>query len=126
MPRVAPAVSLDSTMKAALHRLVQSPSTPQGLVQRSRIILVAAAGESNQQIAGELRLPEVTVSKWRRRFASRGLEGLEDAPRSGRPLKHGPEVVQRVQVASPLPRRPAFLQNGRDNETRPFMVIPNS
>jgi transposase len=87
-------------MKAALHRLVQSPSTPQGLVQRSRIILAAAAGESNQQIAGELRLPEVTVSKWRRRFASRGLEGLEDAPRSGRPVKHGPEVVQRVQNRS--------------------------
>ena len=97
MPRVAPAVSLDSTMKAALDRLVQSPSTPQGLVQRSRIILAAAAGKSNQQIAGELQLPEVTVSKWRRGFVSRGLEGLEDAPRSGRPVKHGPEIVQRVQ-----------------------------
>jgi hypothetical protein len=62
--------------------------------------LAVAAGESNQQIAGELRLPEVTVSKWRRRFASRGLAGLQDAPRSGRPVKHGPEVVQRVQNRS--------------------------
>jgi transposase len=97
MPRVAPAVSLDSTMIAALDQLVRSPSTPQGLVQRSRIVLAAAAGKSNQQIAGELQMPEVTVGKWRRCFASHGLEGLQDAPRSGRPLKHGPEIVQRVQ-----------------------------
>jgi len=97
MPRVAPAVSLDSSMKAALDQLVRSPSTPQGLVQRSRIVLAAAAGKSNQQIAGELQMPEVTVSKWRRGFARRGLEGLQDAPRSGRPVKHGPEIAQRVQ-----------------------------
>jgi len=84
-------------MQAALNQLVQSPSTPQGLVQRSRIILAAAAGKSNQQIAGELQLPEVTVGKWRRGFVNRGLEGLEDASRSGRPVKHGPEIVQRVQ-----------------------------
>src|ERR1700691_836357 len=97
MPRVAPAVSLDPTMKAALDQLVRSSSAPQGLVQRSRIVLAAAAGRTNQQIAGELGLPEVTVSKWRRGFASQGVEGLQDAPRSGRPVKHGPEIVQRVQ-----------------------------
>jgi transposase len=97
MPRVAPAVSLDSTMKAALDQLVRSPSAPPGLVQRSRIVLAAAAGRTNQQIAGELQMPEVTVSKWRRCFASQGLGGLQVAPRSGRPAKHGPEIVQRVQ-----------------------------
>jgi transposase len=84
-------------MKAALDQLVRSPSTPQALVQRSRIVLAAAAGRSNQQIAGELHMPEVTVSKWHRGFAIHGLEGLQDSPRSGRPVKHGPEIVQRVQ-----------------------------
>ena len=98
MPRVAPAVSLDATMKAALNQLVRSSSTPQGVVQRSRIVLAAAAGKSNQQIAGELHMPEVTVGKWRRSFAQQGLQGLEDAPRSGRPVMHGPEIVQRVQT----------------------------
>jgi transposase len=98
MPRVAPAISLDAMMKAALDQLVRSPSTPQGVVQRSRIVLAAAAGKSNQQIAGELRLPEVTVGKWRRSFAQQGLPGLEDAPRSGRPVIYGPEIVQRVQT----------------------------
>lgn len=97
MPRVAPAVSLDPTTKATLDHLVRSPSTRQGLVQRCRIILAAATGKSNQQIAGDLQMPEVTVSKWRRCFASKGLEGLQDAPRSGRPVKHGQEIVQRVQ-----------------------------
>jgi transposase len=98
MPRVAPAISLDATLKAALNQLVRSPSTPQGVVQRSRIVLAAAVGKSNQQIAGELHMPEVTVGKWRRSFAQQGLQGLEDAPRSGRPVIHGPEIVQRVQT----------------------------
>ena len=97
MPRVAPAVSLDHATKATLDRLVRSTSTRHGLVQRYRIILAAAAGKTNQQIAGDVQMPEVTVSKWRRRFASRGLEGLQDAARCGRPLKHGLEIVQRVQ-----------------------------
>ena len=97
MSRVAPPISLDPSAKAALDQLVRSPSSPQALVQRSRIVLAAAAGRSNQQIDGELQMPEVTVGKWRRSFASQGLAGLQDAPRSGRPLKHGPEIVQRVQ-----------------------------
>ena len=97
MARVAPAILLNPTMKATLDQLARSPSTPQALVQRSRIVLAAAAGRSNQQIAGDLQVPEVTVSKWRRGFAGQGLEGLQDAPRSGRPVKHGPETVQRVR-----------------------------
>jgi len=97
MPRIAPAVSLDSDTKAALNQIVRSPSSPQALVERSRIILAAAAGESNQEIADDLNLPEVTVGKWRRRFVDLGLQGLQDAPRSGRPVEHGPEIVQRVQ-----------------------------
>ena len=98
MSRVAPAVSLDAATKATLDRLARSPSTPQSMVQRSRIVLAAAAGKSNQQIAGELHMPEVTVGKWRRCFAQQGLQGLDDAPRSGRPVIHGPEIVQRVQT----------------------------
>jgi transposase len=97
MPRVAPVVSLNSTAKAALDKLVRSPSTPQGLAQRSWIVLAAAAGRTNQQIAAQLQMPEVTVSKWRRNFVSKGLEGIKDAPRSGRPVKHSQEIVQRVQ-----------------------------
>ena len=65
---------------------------------RSRIILAAAAGQDNQQIAATLRIPEVTAGKWRRSFAAKGLDGLEDAPRLGRPPKHGQEILRRVQA----------------------------
>lgn len=98
MPRVAPAILLDSETRSTLNRWSQAASTPQSRALRSRIVLRAAAGESNQQIASGLKLPEVTVGKWRRGFVSRGLEGLQDAPRSGRPPKHDARVRQKVQT----------------------------
>ncbi len=97
MPRVAPKIMLDSMQKSQLQDWVRAPSTPQSLAVRARIVLRAHDGDSNQQIALGLGLPPITVSKWRRRFAARGLDGLRDAARSGRPVKHGPEVWQRVQ-----------------------------
>lgn len=97
MPRIAPIITLNSVTEATLQHLVRAPSTPQGLALRGRIVLAAAAGHSNQQIASALGIPQVTVGKWRRSFASRGLDGLRDATRSGRPAKHGREVWQRVQ-----------------------------
>jgi len=97
MPRVAPRITLDTRQEEQLQTWAKAPSTPQSLALRSRIVLAAAGGQSNQQIASSLSLPQITVSKWRRRFASHSLEGLQDALRSGRPAKHGAEVWQRVQ-----------------------------
>src|SRR5574341_2018369 len=97
MPRVAPAVTLNAVTEATLQHLERAPSTPQGLAQRVRIVLAAAAGKTNQQIAAALGLPKVTVGKWRRAFTARGLDGLEDALRSGRPPKYGAEVWEQVQ-----------------------------
>src|SRR6202790_783986 len=97
MPRVAPAIDLNPVMRATLDHLALSASTPQALALRSRIVLAAAAGQANQQIATTLQVPEVTVGKWRRCFASHGLDGLQDAARSGRPPKHGQGVLHKVQ-----------------------------
>jgi transposase len=97
MSRIAPLIRLASMMRNQLQSLVRSPSTPQALVARSLIVLAAAEGDSNQQIAARLKMPPITVSKWRRAFAASGLEGLEDRPRSGRPPKHGAETWQKVQ-----------------------------
>lgn len=98
MPRVAQTIKLNALTEETLRHLVRSPSTPQGLALRSRIVLAAAGGQVNQEIAAALQVPEVTVGKWRRSFAAQGLEGLQDAQRSGRPLKHGQEVWQKVQT----------------------------
>lgn len=97
MPRVAPVIALNTVTETMLRHLVRSPTTPQGLALRSRIVLAAAAGDSNQEIAQALRIPEVTAGKWRRAFATSGIDGLQDAPRGGRPPKHGPEVWQRIE-----------------------------
>ena len=98
MPRSAPAIVLDAATRSTLNSWVQAASTPQALALRSRIVLKAAAGRSNQQIASDLEIPEVTVGKWRRSFARQALEGLYDAPRSGRPPKHDAEVWRKVQT----------------------------
>jgi transposase len=98
MPRVAPTIALNSVTESALQHLVRSPSTPQGLASRARIVLGAASQQSNQEIAAALGLPQVTVGKWRRSFAQRGLDGLQDATRSGRPRKHDRETWQRIQT----------------------------
>jgi transposase len=68
------------------------------LALRSRIVLAAAEGSNNQQIAAALRIPPSTVGKWRQSFAVHGLEGLRDAPRSGRPPTHDASVRHRVQT----------------------------
>jgi len=98
MSRLALAVPLNTETRSSLDKLVHSSSTPQSLAQRSRIVLAAADGASNQEIAGRLKIPAVTVGKWRRLFAAHGLEGLRDAPRSGRPPKHDAGVRHQVQT----------------------------
>jgi len=56
-------------------------------VVRARIVLAAAAGSNNEVIAAEVGVHLDTVRKWRRRFATAGLAGLVDLPRSGRPRR---------------------------------------
>jgi transposase len=96
--RVALPVQLDAETLSTLNQFVRSSSTPQSLALRSRIVLAAADGSSNQQIAAALKIPAITAGKWRRSFAVDGIEGLRDAPRSGRPPKHDSTVRQRVQT----------------------------
>jgi transposase len=54
-------------------------------VVRARMILLAADGHGNEEIGRRLDLPRQVVSKWRKRFFFRRLEGLQDRPRPGRP-----------------------------------------
>ena len=66
---------------------------PSGLVTRARIVLLAAEGEPNAEIARRLEVSRQTVVTWRGRYRSGGLSGLDDRRRSGRP-----PVVDEAQV----------------------------
>lgn len=71
--------------RETLTRWVRAGATPQKLVLRAMIVLLAADGAANAAIAEELGICVDTARKWRARFADKGIEGLADAPRPGRP-----------------------------------------
>jgi transposase len=73
--------------KEKLELLARRPKTAQRVALRSKIVLHAAAGQSNQEIARRLGVTGATVGKWRERFRLRGMEGLSDEPRPGTPRK---------------------------------------
>ena len=93
MPRpFASPLELAPDVRAQLEALVRARSPPQALVFRCRIVLRAAADDNppNHQIAVELDCNRHTVGQWRERFVAHGLQGLQDAPRSGRPRSFSP------------------------------------
>ena len=70
-----------------LASLVRSSSVRAGLAQRARIVLLAADGLSNTEIATLVGVSRPTVILWRERYVRSGLAGLSDQPRSGRPRR---------------------------------------
>jgi len=77
-------------------------------VERARIILACLQGKENQQVARELEVSIPTVSKWRKRFARKGLKGLRDDPRSGKPPTYGAEFRNRVLALLEQPPPPGL------------------
>src|SRR4051812_16250234 len=95
--RRACAITLTDDDRATLGRWSRSRSTEARLVERSRIILLAAEGRENKDIAVELGITRITVGRWRDRFAKRGIAGIEkDAPRGGRPPKTRDELARKI------------------------------
>ena len=95
MPRAAK-IQLTEPQQKELKRRVGSRTAAVRAVQRAKIILALAAGEAKQEIAAQLRVVRQTVAWWGRRFLQGGIEGLEDAPRSGRPPRIGPEKTAQI------------------------------
>ena len=79
-----------------LEALTRASSASQSEVLRARIILLAASHWPNEEIAAQLQTTEQTVCKWRRRFARHGLAGLQDATRSGRPVRVSARTLNSV------------------------------
>ena len=90
-------IELSSGERAALEQIARRYSSPYRDVIRARIVLYAAEGWSNEQIAARLDTPRQIVSKWRKRFFEQRLAGLDEQPRRGRPARFSPQRRRRHQ-----------------------------
>ena len=86
LPRAVP-VTLTAAERTMLDKRARGAKTAHRDRVRAQIVLAAARGRDNAWIAADLRVTVDTVRKWRGRFAGRGLDGLADLPRSGRPRR---------------------------------------
>jgi transposase len=80
-------VTLTAAERTTLEKRAGGAKTAYRDRLRARIVLAAARGRDNARIAADLRITADTVRKWRGRFAARGLDGLRDLSRSGRPRR---------------------------------------
>ena len=80
-------VMLSAGERRALKKRARGVKTAHRDWLRAQIVLAAARGRASARIAADLHVSVDTVRKWRGRFAARGLDGLKDLPRSGRPRR---------------------------------------
>jgi transposase len=80
-------VMLSAGERRTLNKRVRGAKTAHRDRLRAQIVLAAARGHPNARIAAGLGVSVDTVRKWRGRFAARGLDGLQDRPRAGRPRR---------------------------------------
>jgi len=91
-------VVLSSEERAVLEERAASRSSSHASVVRARIVLLAADGLQNIDIAARVSVCVDAVSRWRKRFSDERLGGLVDRPRSGRPRRFGSEVVAGIKA----------------------------
>lgn len=98
MPRKSPYfIGLTTVERDKLEALSRRYTAPYRDVVRAKIILYAAQGLANDEIAHRLDTPRQIVSKWRKRFFEQRLAGLEEQPRGGRPARFSPQRRRRRQ-----------------------------
>ena len=86
MPRRSPyKIVLSEVERGELESRARRYTSPYAEVVRAKIVLMAAEGLRNDEIAARLDTPRQVVSKWRKRFYEERLPGLADLPRGGRP-----------------------------------------
>src|SRR4029079_6735926 len=91
MPRTSPySITLADAERAELEARARRYTSPYSDVVRAKIVLYAAEGLGNDEIAARLDTPRQVVSKWRKRFYDERLAGLTDLPRGGRPPRLPP------------------------------------
>ena len=95
--RVAPRIELSDEQRTALEAWANGRKTPVRVAERARVVLLAAEGKQNLEIAETLTISVQKAARWRWRFLAKGLAGLEkDAPRPGRLPTIAPDTVAEV------------------------------
>ncbi len=97
MPNRVRVLTVADADRVKLERRARDRGAPARVVERARIVLLAADGLTGPQIAERVGCTEPTVIKWRRQYAGAGLAGLEDAPRPG-----GPKTVLTGEAISEI------------------------
>jgi transposase len=106
MPRIAQPVILDPQDRQELARWVNAHTTPQQVSQRCRIVLAAADGRQDNEVAEDLEMNFKTVALWRGRFCKEGVDCLwEVAAGRGRKPKYSTDKVAAI-IGTSLQRRP--------------------
>ncbi|MGO9385367.1 MAG: helix-turn-helix domain-containing protein [Mycobacterium sp.] len=91
MPRTSPySIALAEAERTELEARARRYTSAYSEVVRAKIVLYAADGLGNDEIAARLDTPRQVVSKWRKRFFDQRLAGLTDLPRGGRPPSFPP------------------------------------
>ena len=94
--RRAPCIELTAEEHTVLQRTVRSSRSSVREVFRARIVLLAAEGMQNRDIAQQLGTGPDSVSKWRSRFVEKRMAGLLDRPGRGRKPHYGRELIERI------------------------------
>jgi transposase len=107
MGRPTTALVVSEADREQLSALVRSRSMPHWLVRRAQIVLWSGEGQSNREVARRCGVTAPAVSHWRRRYQERGLAGLHDELRPGRPRTHDDarvaELIRLVTQRKPEP-----------------------
>ena len=105
--RTAKPIVLDAVSRLEIERNARGRPIAARVVMRSRIILLAAKGLQNLEIAQQMKIAPRTVHRWRERFLDRGIVGLlKDAPRPGRtpsiPAETVAQVIEKTTQSKPV------------------------
>src|ERR1043166_9563799 len=96
MPKPVLRIALSEEERETLNTWSRSTAGEHRMVERSRVILLAAEGLPAREIARQLKTRLARVSKWRQRFCQNRLAGLEDAARSGKPKTYDQKTEKRI------------------------------
>jgi transposase len=108
--REATPIVLTADERTTLEGWVRSGVIEHRLVERARVVLLAAAGMASRRVAREVGCARGVVSKWRVRFARDRLAGLADAPRPGKPKIYDAAVDRRILAALDRPPPAGFAR----------------